>query len=232
VVSAEGGTAFGDVAARLGEVRQRIAAVGGDPSSVRVVAVTKGLPGAAAAAAVAAGCRELGENYADELVAKAAGLREAAAGAAVRWHLIGGIQRRSLARLAPFVSLYETVDRLEEGVAICRHAPGAAVLVEVDTTGLAGRGGVAPDEAPRLVEDLAALGLDVEGLMTVAAPGADDRARRSFARISSLVAELGLREASMGMSDDFELAVAEGSTMIRVGRALFGPRPTRTAIPE
>ena len=227
-----GGADWGAVGARLAELRRRIAAAGGDTARVRIVAVTKGLAPEAAEAALAAGCRDLGENYADELVAKAARLQAAGRDAGVCWHLIGGIQRRSVARLAPHVGLYETVDRLEEGVALARHAPGAAVLVEVDTTGMPGRGGVPLDAAGRLVEGLVALGLDVQGLMTVAAPGDADGARRCFAAVSSLVAELGLAEASMGMSDDFEIAVAEGSTMVRVGRALFGPRAARAAMRE
>ncbi|MFZ0059006.1 MAG: alanine racemase [Acidimicrobiales bacterium] len=225
-------TPFGDVSARLAEVRRRIAAAGGDAARVRVVAVTKGFSSAAAAAAVAAGCVDLGENYAAPLVAKAARLRAEAVDAGVCWHLIGGIQRRSIRLLAPYVGLYETVDRSEEGAALARHHPGAAVLVEVDTTGLPGRGGVAPGEVPALVEGLVGLGLDVQGLMTVAAPDDAARARRSFAEVSSLVTSLGLREASMGMSDDLELAVAEGSTMVRVGRALFGPRPAQKAMRE
>jgi len=222
---------FGDFASRLVALRQRITAAGGDPARVRIVAVTKGLEFAAARAALAAGCVDLGENYAAELLAKAARLRASSASAGARWHLIGGIQRRRVAALAPYVSLYEAVDRIEEGTALARHAPGAAVLVEVDTTDLPGRGGVAPREVPGLVAGLDALGLDVQGLMTVAPPDREG-ARRGFATVFSLVRDLGLREASMGMSDDFELAVAEGSTMVRIGRALFGPRPARKAMRE
>ncbi len=225
-------TGFGDFGSRLVGVRGRIVAAGGDLGRVKIVAVTKGLDYAAAAAAVAAGCRDIGENYAAELIEKAARLRAEAADTGVRWHLIGGIQRRSIGRLAPYVGLYQTVDRLEEGAVIARRAPGAAVLVEVDTTGLPGRAGVAAGEVPGLVAGLVELGLDVQGLMTVAAPGDRAAARRSFAELSGLVTRLGLREASMGMSDDFELAVAEGSTMVRLGRALFGPRPAPQAMRE
>ncbi len=232
-MSAVGGTAFGDVAARLAAVRRRIAAAGGRSVERAGRRRDEGPPGGRRG-----GGRGGGLSRARRKLRRRA-RRQGGAGCGRRPPALpcagtssAASSGAASARLAPFVGLYETVDRLEEGVALARHRPGAAVLVEVDTTGLPGRGGVAADEAPRLVEDLAALGLDVQGLMTVAAPGDDDRARRSFAAVSSLVAELGLREASMGMSDDFELAVAEGSTMIRVGRALFGPRPTRTAIPE
>jgi hypothetical protein len=231
-VNAETSTGSVDFAGRLTVVRQRIAAAGGDAARVTIVAVTKGFGYSAVATAVAAGCRDLGENYATELIDKAARLRAEERDSGVRWHLIGGIQRRRVASLVPYVGLYETVDRIEEGAALARHAPGAAVLVEVETTGLAGRGGAVPREVPGLVARLVDLGLDVQGLMTVAAPEDRAGARRSFAEVFSLVTNLGLREASMGMSDDFELAVAEGSTMVRLGRVLFGPRPARETTRE
>lgn len=219
------------VADRLVEVRQRIVAAGGDPGRVRVVAVTKGFGPEAARAALAAGIDALGENYADELVAKA----EALAGAGDRgaaWHFLGAIQRNKLRRLAPHVACYEGVDRLVEGEAIARLAPGAAVLVEVDFTGAANRPGVAPGEVAGLVADLRRLPLRVEGLMTVAPPGGGEAARRAFAQLARIGAELSCPELSMGMSDDLELAVAEGATSVRVGRALFGPRPPRGQVPQ
>ncbi|HUY29470.1 MAG TPA: alanine racemase [Acidimicrobiales bacterium] len=221
------------VAARLEQVRLRIDAAGGDRELVRIVAVTKGFGPPAALAALAAGVADLGENYADELVAKAAAL--AATPAAVpRWHFLGSIQRNKVARLAPHVALWQGVDRLEEGVAIARHAPGASVLVEVDTAGVAGRGGVAPADVPRLVSDLASLGLDVRGLMTVAPPMAagSEAVGGAFDLVAGLRAELGLAEASMGMTDDLELAVRHGATTVRVGRALFGPRPMAPPVPQ
>jgi len=218
-----------DVAAATGSVRERIVAAGGTLDRVTVVAVTKGLPLAAARAAARAGELDLGENYAGELLAKASGL---AASAGVRWHLLGGIQRRSVARIARYVTLYQSVDRIEEGETIAKHAAGAAVLVEVDTTNIAGRGGVSLDEAPRLAERLSRLGLDVKGLMTIGPPDDPDGSRRAFSSVRGLVDRLGLPIASMGMSDDFEIAVEEGSTMVRVGRAIFGPRPARRPLSQ
>ena len=217
------------VGAALGEVRRRIEAAGGDPKAVTVVAVTKGLPVDAAHAAVAAGLFDLGENYAAELLAKAAAL---AGSGPARWHLIGGIQRRTVARLAPFVFLYQSVDRIEEGRALVAHAPGAAALVEVDTTGMPGRAGVAPEDTEALVEGLLGLGLSVEGLMTVAPKDDPAGAHLAFRTVRGLVERLGLAVCSMGMSDDLEIAVAEGSTMVRVGRALFGPRQAKTSVPQ
>jgi pyridoxal phosphate enzyme (YggS family) len=214
------------VVSAVASVRGRISAAGGDPDRVTVVAVTKGFGADAGRAAFEAGLLDLGENYADELVEKAG---ELAAGGlrGQRWHFLGSVQRNKVARLAHDVALWQSVDRVEEGAAIARHAPGASVLVEVEASGLPGRGGVPLEAVAPLVGKLSALGLDVRGLMTVAPPIAvdSDATARAFSSVGRLVTELGLEDASMGMSDDLELAVAAGATMVRVGRALFGPRP-------
>lgn len=220
-----------EVAERLAAVRARIAAAGGDPERVRVVAVTKGFGPDATRAALVCGLDHVGENYADELVGKAEAVL-AEGGPVPAWHFLGAIQRNKLRRLAPHVACYEGVDRLAEGEAIARLAPGAAVLVEVDFTGAPGRPGIAPGEAARLVDELRHLPVRVEGLMTVAPPGGGDAARRAFAGLARLGAELSCDVLSMGMSDDLELAVAEGATSVRVGRALFGPRPPRGQVPQ
>jgi hypothetical protein len=115
------------------------------------------------------------------------------------------------------------VDRLPLGQAIAGRAPGARVLVEVNLAEEPQKGGCAPGETAALVEALAALDLDVAGLMTVA-PQAGER-RSWFAALRDLATSLQLRELSMGMSDDFEAAIEEGATMVRVGRAIFGDRP-------
>jgi len=236
----------GAVVERLAQVRERIANAGGNPAQVDVVAVTKTFDAQACHDALAAGVSGLGENYADELIAKATAVGAAHAGAPVgaapsgapegpahaHWHFLGSIQRNKVARIAPYVSLWQSVDRVEEGVAIARHAPGASVLVEVEASGLPGRGGVIPAQVHEVVDALQRLGLDVRGLMTVAPPldadvvASRDRARRAFATVAGLCSDLGLTTVSMGMSEDLELAVAEGSTMVRIGRALFGPRPS------
>jgi PLP dependent protein len=206
---------------RLDVLERRIQAAGGDPSKVKIVAVAKTFPAAAIRAACAAGLVEFGENYADELAAKAAELTDEPA---IRWHFIGAIQRNKLARLAPYVACYEGVARIEEGRDIARRATGASVFVEVETTGLVGRHGVAPGDAPALVEALRGLPLAVEGLMTVAPAGAGVAAQNSFHLVGELARDLGLAECSMGMSEDLELAVSAGATEIRVGTSLFGPR--------
>jgi pyridoxal phosphate enzyme (YggS family) len=214
-----------DVAVRLEQLRERIAAAGGDPAQVTVVAVTKGLGPAAVAAATEAGLGDIGENYAQGLLAKRDALPP---GITVRWHLIGPVQRNKVKALAPAVHLWQAVDRLAAGRAIAVHAPGAAVLVEVNTGGELSKAGCRPEEAAGLVEDLRALGLDVRGLMTVAPAGGPDAARPAFASLARLRARLGLRELSMGMTSDLDAAVAEGATIVRVGTALFGPRPVRS----
>jgi PLP dependent protein len=189
---------------------------------VRVVGVTKGFGADAVRAAVGAGLHDIGENYAAELESKAA----AAKSLPVVWHFLGAVQRNKVGRLAPIVGLWESVARAQEGARIARFAPGASVLAEVDTTGLGGRNGCPPSAARPLIDDLRSLGLDVRGLMTVAAPGETD-ARAAFETVRRLADELGLEERSMGMSDDLEAAVAAGTTMVRIGRALFGERPRR-----
>lgn len=220
-------SASGAVAERLHSVRRRIEQAGGDPSTVRVIAVTKGFGPEAVVAAREAGLHDIGENYANELVAKAAEVEhDASASSIVRWHFLGGIQRNKVARLAPIVGLWQSVSRAEEGARIARFAPGAAVLVEVDTTGLSGRNGCRPDDVRTLVPRLRDDGLDVRGLMTVAAPGVD-AANAAFATVRTLADDLGLEERSMGMTDDLEAAVRAGTTMVRIGRALFGERPAK-----
>ncbi len=224
--------------AALARVRERIVDAGGDVASTRVVAVTKGFGVDAVLAAWGAGLSDVGENYARELLAKDEAIRATGGGASraergggggdagVRWHFLGAVQRNKVAALAPVVSCWQTVARSVEGEAIARRRPGATVLVEVDTTAAPGRNGCPPDALPALVAELRAAHLDVRGLMTVG-PTDPGGARAAFRTVRALADELGLPERSMGMSDDLELAVAEDSTMVRVGRALFGDRPTR-----
>ena len=119
--------------------------------------------------------------------------------------------------------MWHSVDRAELGTEIARHAPGAHVLVQVNVAGEDRKGGCPPGEVTPLVEALVALGLAVDGLMTVP-PLAGD-ARPHFAALRDLATSRGLPVLSMGMSGDFEAAIGEGSTLVRVGRAVFGPRP-------
>ncbi len=207
-----------EVAARLAAVRARISRAGGDPDRVRVLAVTKGFGPEAVAAARAAGLTDIGENYAAELEAKAPGPP------GTQWHFLGAVQRNKVGALAPLVDVWQGVARFVEGERIARFAPGARVLIQVDYTGLPGRNGCAPEDAPALAEALLGLELRLQGLMTVAPPD-PSAADAAFGSLRRLADELDLPERSMGMSADLEAAVAAGSTMVRVGRALFGERP-------
>ena len=217
---------------RLEEVHRRIEAASADPAAVRIVAVTKGFGADAVRAALGAGLTEIGENYADELVAKA---REVAAGPRIAgpgavWHFLGAVQRNKVPRLVPVVTWWQAVCRIEEGRAIAGRLPGAKVLVQVDVVGRPGRRGCPPDRVGELVAGLRAETLDVAGLMAVGPPGPPEEARPGFAQLSSLADALALPVRSMGMSDDLEVALSEGSTMVRLGRALFGDRAPGPAI--
>ncbi len=204
-------------------MHERIARAGGDPEQLRVIAVTKGFGPEAVEAARAAGLTDVGENYATELLAKAPGPP------GTRWHFLGTIQRNKVRALAPLVDMWQGVARLAEGERIARYAPGARVLIQVDTSdGLPGRNGCPPQDVMALATSLSTLDLHLEGLMTVAPPGdAASASASAFQSVGRLADALGLKERSMGMSADLEAAVAAGSTMVRIGRALFGERPPK-----
>jgi hypothetical protein len=215
------------ISSRLADVRRRLKAAGRDPDSLRIVAVTKGWTAETVEAARSAGLPDVGENYAQELLGKAAvGPRE------VRWHFLGPVQRNKVKRLAPLVSSWHGIDRLVAADAIAAASPGVEVFVEVNLTGIPGRPGCRPDEAPALVEHCRNRSLDLSGLMTVAPAGDLAGARECFRRLAGLARQLGLRELSMGMSDDFEVAAQEGATTLRLGRVLFGSRPSLRSAPR
>lgn len=208
-------------------------AAGGDLGRVTIVAVTKGFGPEAPRAAVRAGIGDIGENYAVELIAKAAQIAEDG-GAEVRWHFLGALQRNKIGRLAPVVACWQSVSRAEEAVAIARASARPEIFVEVDVSDSPGRPGCTPAAAPGLVAAAADAGCRVRGLMTVAplaggsgSQGGDRTAREAFETVARLATELGLNELSMGMSGDLEAAVKAGSTMVRVGTALFGERPRK-----
>lgn len=211
-----------EVSRRLAVVHERIAAAGGAPAAVTVVAVTKGHGPAAAAAALDAGLTELGENYAAELLATHAAAT--ADGRHGRCHFLGHVQRNKVRTMAEAVHLWQGVDRRAAGWEIARRRPGAAVLVQVNVSGQSARNGCRADDVPGLVDDLLQLSLDVRGVMAVAPAGPPEEARPGFRSLVALADRLGLPERSIGMTDDLEVAVQEGSTMVRIGRGLFGPR--------
>jgi uncharacterized pyridoxal phosphate-containing UPF0001 family protein len=210
------------VAERLHIVRERIAAAGG--TGVAVLPVTKTWGVEWCMAAHGAGCREVGENYAQEVVAK---LSSPDRPFGVRF--IGQLQTNKVKMLAPLVQVYETVDRPSLVRELASRVPGARVLIQVAPVGADPsdhKGGCVIDGVPALVDVARDAGLDVLGLMAVGpTTGGPAAARPTFRAVRALVDQLGLHECSMGMSDDLEVAVQEGSTQVRVGSALFGERP-------
>lgn len=211
-----------DVAERLHHVRERIAAAGGDVDRICVVAVTKGFGTEAVLAAVGSGLDDIGENYAGELASKHASV--VAHERRCRWHFLGHIQRRKVREVAEMVHLWQGVDRIAVGEELARRAPGAAVLVQVNISAERAKNGCTFEAVPALVDGLGELGLSVRGLMAVGPTGPPENARHGFRRLVTLAERLQLAERSIGMTDDLEVAVQEGTTMVRLGRALFGER--------
>lgn len=216
----------GEVRDRLDLIRQRIADLGG--RNVAVIAVTKGFDFEAAAAAMRAGCSAVGENYAQELISKYGSV---APGDRPEIHFIGQLQSNKVAALAPLVAVWQTVDRSSIADTIARRAPGARVLIQVNATSEVDKGGCRVEDASLLVSKARDVGLQVLGLMTIG-PTDGDRLRTAtaFSEVARLRSDLGLEELSMGMSDDLDIAVPLGSTMVRIGRSLFGQRPPKNGI--
>jgi pyridoxal phosphate enzyme (YggS family) len=221
------------IAERLALVRERIAEAalraGRAPESVRLLAVSKTKPAELVRAAYEAGQREMGENYVQELGAKAAALSDLGE---LRWHMIGPLQRNKVKQVVGVAALVHTVDRVslaeeieKRAAAIGRVVP---VLLEVNVAGEASKAGCSPEEAPALAAAVRAMPhVELRGLMTIP-PDTEDReeARPYFRRLRELRDRLGgdLPELSMGMSHDFEIAIEEGATIVRVGTAIFGAR--------
>lgn len=209
-----------EVAARLARVRELIADAGGDPATVTVLAVTKGFGPDAVRIALDLGLTAVGESYAQELADKAAEV-----GAGPEWHFIGRLQTNKVRSVADVVSCWQSIDRASLADEIAKRAPGGRVLVQVNATGEARKGGCAPVDVRGLVDRATDHGLTVEGLMAMGVHGDDAATERAFRHVADLTDDLGLRVRSMGMSGDLALAIRAGSTMVRVGSALFGPRP-------
>ena len=209
---------------RLAVVEARIRSAGGN--DVDVLAVTKGFGPDAIDAAIAAGCRRIGENYAQELLEKLRGRDDSAPRPEI--HFIGRLQSNKVRSISRVVDVYESVDRVSLVDSIARRAPGARVLVQVDTTDEPGKGGCPPADVATLVASALDAGLRVEGLMTVGpTTGGPEAARHGFRAVRELTTRMGLEVCSMGMTDDLEVAIEEGSTQVRVGTALFGCRDAR-----
>ena len=229
---------LGLLASNLASVRDRIAAAerrsGRETGSVTLIGVVKTLPAQTLAAAVALGLRDLGENRVQEAESHQRSVPRTAA----RWHMIGHLQRNKAGRALEMFDVFHCLDDLDLANALAERAARSGrrvkALLEVNVSGESTKFGVSPEGAAQLaeqVEQLAALELD--GLMTVGAPvERSEQARAGFARLRELRDAIARRlvrplpELSMGMSGDYEVAVEEGATMVRVGTALFGARST------
>jgi len=233
------------IADRLTEIRARITAAaqsaGRDPSSVRLVAVSKTFPLESILDAHAAGQRDFGENRVQEglqKVEQALQKLSRSADQSIRWHLLGHLQTNKARKAAPAFAMIQSVDsveliqKLDQAAADSRHAP--ELLIQVDLAGEATKFGTPPAEVPRLFEAAAACrAAKVVGLMTLPPfPDTPEESRPWFRQLRELrdqwlasgVPASMLRELSMGMSGDFEVAVQEGATIVRVGTAIFGSR--------
>ncbi len=224
---------FAELPARLAEVRARIAAAqarAGRTGPVTIVAVTKTFGPEAVVAAVRSGLTAVGENRVQEALSKQDALPELG----VDWHLVGTLQKNKARHAAGRFALIHSVDRLDLAAELDRRMAGDGVqrvLVQVNCSGEPQKGGVEPAALPELLDGLRALSrLEMRGLMTMAELTDDPmRQRRAFALLRRLRDESQARghalpELSMGMSGDFETAVEEGATMVRLGTILFGGR--------
>ena len=213
------------VAERISTLQHHLAALAPE-NSVGIVAVTKGFGVDAPRAALAAGLTMVGENYAQELIAKHEELtpeeREQ-----IQWHFLGRLQRNKVRSLAPIVSVWQSVDRVELIDEIARRAPGAKVMIQLNLSEESQKGGAPILEGSALVGHARNVGLSVVGLMGVGSAGDPADSAAAFGALVALAKDLGLSERSIGMSDDLEVAISQGSTMVRVGTALFGARAPR-----
>ena len=218
---------------RLMIVRARIGAAAykakRDPASIRLVLATKTQPCDTIRAAWDAGARDFGENYVQEAIAKRAELADLAD---IRWHLIGHLQTNKAKTAASAFALIHSVDSVRLAEALARAQPSTRVhaLIEVNLGAEASKSGVAPDGVAAIL-DAARGKIEIDGLMTIPPPAASaEAARPYFVRMRELRDRLAIQsgyalsELSMGMTDDFEVAIEEGATIVRIGRAVFGER--------
>jgi len=216
------------------KVSRACARAGRSPSDVTLIAVAKTFPSSAVQGAVDAGVADIGENYVQELLAK----RRDLAGAAIRWHFIGHLQSNKVKDIAPWIEMIHAVDSASLAIEIDRRAAKAGrvieCLIEVNTTGEETKFGAAPARVAALVRSLGSCdNISLAGLMTIGPFLPDpEGSRPMFRRLRELKEEIGslaqsnvtMRHLSMGMTGDFEVAIDEGATLIRIGTAIFGPR--------
>ena len=210
------------VARRLARLREQLLR-GARRGPVSLCAVTKGFGADAVTLAHRLGCEAVGENYAQEAVVKIA-----TAGAEhPPVHFIGRLQTNKIRSLVGVVDVWQSVDRDSVIDELAKRANGARIFVQVNATAEPDKGGCPMSDAKGLVERARTRGLEVLGLMTVGPTNGDPTATRSaFASVRELADRLGLAGCSMGMSGDLDIALEEGTTLVRVGTGLFGERPS------
>ena len=219
------------VADQLIEVKERIAraaiGAGRAPGDVTLVVVTKARTVPQIEELLMAGHVDLGENKAQELVAKAADLPQE-----VNWHFVGNLQRNKVSKVRPLVGLLHSLDSVRLAEAWAGESSPPALL-QVNVGGEAQKHGVAPGAVAAVTLEALNAGIDLRGLMTLPPlVGNPEEVRPYFAALKTIRDRLvtrwpTIRELSMGMTDDYEVAVSEGATIVRIGRAIFGPRPLR-----
>ncbi len=218
-----------DITRNLRDVERRIAQAaqraGRSPAEITIVAVTKGLTAQAIEAALEAGIRHIGENRVQEARGKIARLSNLQP--CPTWHMVGHLQTNKVKTAVEIFDIIHSIDSLRLAEALSGRARNTIpVLLQVNISGEEPKSGFSEAELPKAAEDVARLSmLKVKGLMTIAPLVSDpEEVRPIFRRLRELRDSLGLEHLSMGMSDDFEVAVGEGATMVRIGRAIFGER--------
>ena len=210
------------VADRVGDIQTKISSK--STNRVTIVAVTKGFSVEAIRAVNKAGIYDIGESYAQEMLAKQSLLDGAEVEGSQRWHFVGNLQRNKVKKLFHNVFMWQSVDSMALGEEIAKRCETPKLLVQVNMTGSLNQGGAPPSEAPALVERLQELEIDVAGLMTIGDHADREATLGHFLKLKKMSKMLNLPECSMGMSNDYDLALEAGATILRLGTAIFGNR--------
>jgi len=182
--------------------------------------VTKGFGAEEVQAMLEVGLTQVGESYAQEVIEKAQIFNDNR----IAWHMIGRVQSNKVRKLSETISLWHSVDRKDLITEISKRKKDSKVLIQVDMNNRPQQGGCSLEEVPELIEFASSKGLKVDGLMTIGVDQDVEATKRAFAGLAKLAESMGLREISMGMSDDYEMAIDHGATILRVGRGIFGER--------
>ena len=182
--------------------------------------VTKGFGAEEVQAMLEVGLTQVGESYAQEVIEKAQIFNDNR----IAWHMVGRVQSNKVRKLSETISLWHSVDRKDLITEISKRKKDSKVLIQVDMNNRPQQGGCSLEEVPELIEFASSKGLKVDGLMTIGVDQDVEATKRAFSGLAKLAESMGLREISMGMSDDYEMAIDHGATILRVGRGIFGER--------